>query len=67
MNDAIFIFSLNIQQSNVDSITVFFNKNYTCHKSEFCFFSFFFLKVESGQVLKFKPKQTATCMPFSCQ
>ena len=37
-------------------------KNYTFHKStsEFCFF-FFFLRVECGRVLKFKPKEPVTC------
>ena len=44
MNDAIFIFSLNIQQSNVDLITVFFFKSTlaTSQPQNFdfsCFFS----------------------------
>ena len=46
-----------------------FFKNYPFHKStsEFCFFSSFFLRVECGRVLKFKPKQTVKCMLFCCQ
>ena len=56
MNNPMVIFSL-------DSIIecwfdYCFLKNYTFHKltSEFCFFLFFFLRVECWRVLKFKPK-----------
>ena len=58
MNNPIFRFSL-------DSIIecwfdYCFLKNYTL-------FFFFFLRVERGRVLKFKPKQTVTCTPFCFQ
>ena len=52
-------------------LLLFFFKNYTFHKStsEFCFvcFVFFFLRVECGRFLTFKPKQTLTCTLFFCQ
>ena len=67
MNNLIFIFSLD---SIIECLFDYsFFKNYTFHKStsEFCFFSSFFLRVECGRVLKFKPKQTVKCTLFCCQ